>query len=58
MTVRDVKLQIFKFFRPLIKDPDISKQIGKKGVHPDRILEEEYNYFFDNKDNQSSSFEA
>jgi hypothetical protein len=56
MTVREVKLQIFKFFRPLIKMPDIPTMSAqrKKHMKEEALLEEEYRWFFETKDNQSS----
>jgi hypothetical protein len=52
MTVREVKLRIFKFFRLLIKLPNLTSKYGdqKKHVPEDKIIEEEYQYFFENKD--------
>ena len=44
MTVRDIKKRIFKFFRPIIKCPDINPN----GLSEEEILEEEYKYFFEN----------
>eukprot|EP00347_Sterkiella_histriomuscorum_P008234 403345866 len=60
MTVREVKLAIFKQLRFLIKTPDIptiSKE-RRKNMNEQKLLEEEFNWYFNNKDNQSGSFEA
>jgi hypothetical protein len=61
MTVRDIKLHIFKFFRPLIKAPDLSSKISEckdRNISPEKILDEEYKFFFETEANRSSSYEA
>ena len=60
MTVRDVKLKIFKQFRHLIKTPDIPSLTSqrKKGMKPEKIVEEEYKWFFETPESQSASYEA
>jgi len=49
MSVRDVKLTIFKQFRFLIKTPDIPQLTSqrKKNMKEDQIFEEEYKWFFE-----------
>ena len=50
MTLRQVRLRIFKLFRPIIEQaPDISRSINLKGDNytEDDILEAEYKYFFE-----------
>lgn len=64
MTVREIKMQIFKFFRPLIEAPNLSngKNGGKdpkKFMSNEKIIEEEFKFFFENKDSANGgSFEA
>lgn len=55
MTVRDIKIQIFKFFRPLIEAPNLGKGAKKNS---EKILEEEYKYFFEKKDGHSGGYES
>jgi hypothetical protein len=50
MSVREVRLLIFKFFRPIIKTPDIPSISAERRKHmnPEVLLEEEYRWFFEN----------
>lgn len=52
-SVRDVKKEIFKFFRPIIITPDLSKITRNRVLSPEGLLEEEYKYYFENKDFQN-----
>ncbi len=48
-----MKKVIFKYFRPLIRTPDLSKFLKNKGVlSQEDLLEEEYKYYFENKENK------
>lgn len=44
-TVRDVKLELFAFFRPILP----SYKGGKVGKTEQEQIEEEYRYYFDGK---------
>jgi len=44
--VREIKLEIFEFFRPLI--PSFQRGAGKKVSEAEQI-EEEYKYYFEGK---------
>lgn len=57
-TVRDVKKEIFKFFRPLINAPDLSKILRTRALSPEGLLEEEYKYYFENKEFRNGGYEA
>jgi hypothetical protein len=60
MSVRDVKMEIFKQLRFLIKTPDIptiSKE-RRKNMTEKNLLEEEFNWFFNSRESQSTSYEA
>ena len=50
MSVREVKVMLFKFFRPIIKMPDIPtiSNERRKHMNPETLLEEEYRWFFEN----------
>jgi len=58
MTVREVKQKIYKFFRSVIKTPPCKYGAQRKHVPEDKIIEEEYQYFFENKDQQSNQYES
>jgi hypothetical protein len=49
-TVREIKKDIFKYFRPLIRTPDLSKILKQRVLSQEGLLEEEYKYYFENKD--------
>lgn len=53
MTVREVKIAIFGQFRHLIRTPDLPsvKNSKRKHMRPEKILEEEYAWYFENPDN-------
>lgn len=60
MSVRDIKFMLFKQLRYLIKSPDMStvSKERRKHMNDQKLLEEEFNWFFYNKETQSTSFEA
>ena len=55
MSIREVKLLIFKFFRPIIKMPDIPTISAERRKHmnPETLLDEEYRWFFETSSNAS-----
>ena len=55
MSIREVKLMVFKFFRPIIKMPDIPNISieRRKHMNPETLLEEEFRWFFENPSNYS-----
>jgi hypothetical protein len=48
MSERSIKKKIFKLLRPLIQAPDISHLLKGK-EDEEKILDVEYNYFFEDK---------
>jgi hypothetical protein len=55
MSTRDVRFLIFKYFRPIIKMPDIPtiSTERRKHMNPETLLEEEYRFFFENSNNSN-----
>jgi len=52
MTTHEVKIEIFKQVRPLLRAPDISAKLQGKSADEfssDEILRMEYDYFFENE---------
>lgn len=45
-------MKIFEFFRPLIKSPNL------KNKNPNKVLEEEYKYFFENPHQWAGQYES
>jgi hypothetical protein len=59
MSIREIKLLIFKFFRPIIKMPDIPTISAERRKHmnPETLLDEEFRWFFENPAN-GAGYEA
>ncbi|CDW86593.1 ubiquitin carboxyl-terminal hydrolase [Stylonychia lemnae] len=55
MTVREAKIEIYKYFRPLIDMPEIKglSEKERQFLNESRQIEEEYKFFFENKSNKS-----